>query len=480
MSIQEIMENPKTFLRLFTISDMLILMCQNPEEVPSTTNQQRKNIRRRFMTRMKQPFQMQRFKSYLEDKRKSSHTSHKKSSAAIPADVHFPINAMKRLLCKWVPSGAHLSIPGLQEENWLREEDETLIQVTFKERFSHIPHEDLEILRHDICYSPRGMVTIESVRRLVDNGIKCEIEQLDLSRKMWLKRQLTARKAELSDKLDSFGKVMPIIKEISHRLGRVAAAHAHEGSSTYAEPTMMGLLDIAKALRPLLGLPTGHVMMDAGCGVGTAIWTLCHALGTRGIGVEYSDNRMFCGSKAVEALLFSRKGDANLQHKVVLIHRDLFKLTRLRVGVTVSYQFDEAFTDVLMDHMLQLYANAPPSLRFIISSKAYKHPRFVGKFQSLGLYPLTTPILCVKTGSGESSAFIIYGRECCDYTDLGNKVLQPPPGLRKAPETQTIIRSRADSLDLFDALELDVEQMEGYYKNLSDTMEKIISAKRGA
>jgi hypothetical protein len=43
----------------------------------------------------------------------------------------------------------------------------------------------------------------------------------------------------------------------------------------------MGLINIANAIRPLLGDPLHHMLMDFGSGVGTTLWTLCNALGTK-------------------------------------------------------------------------------------------------------------------------------------------------------------------------------------------------------
>ena len=514
------MENlDKAFVRLFTTADMLILMKQKLATGPITT-QERKNIRKRFITRLKSPFQVERFKMYLEKKCKREEPNdvvrcleqklnQKEECVGNSMDLQpvsdmvtiaknnagennagdvdcylqvYPIETMKRLLCKWVPSGSELSIPHLESENWLREEDNNLIRTNFKERFAHLTVEDLEKLRYDICSSPPGMLTIERLRRSVDNDLKDKIAELQLKRKSWLARQKTARLAETFEKMDIFKEVMPIIKDISHRLGRRASAHAHDGTSTYAEPTLMGLLDIAKELRPLLGDPAGHILMDCGSGVGTAIWTLCQALRTRGIGIEYSDNRMFSGSKASYELLSCWKGNTTLQHQVVLLHHNLLNLRQIPSGVTVAYQFDEVFPPQLMDHMMVLYANAPPSLRFIICSKAYKYRSYIREFQSWGLYPLTNPILCNKIGSGESSGFIIYGRQCCDYSDLGNKVFPPPDHLNGAAkkhtsENETHLIS-PDTLALFNILQFDVDQMTCYYKKLAETMDEIISVRR--
>ena len=51
---------------------------------------------------------------------------------------------------------------------------------------------------------------------------------------------------------ESIRKVIPIINHMVS-LGREATKRAHDGKSTYAEPTRASLLKIATVLRPLLG-----------------------------------------------------------------------------------------------------------------------------------------------------------------------------------------------------------------------------------
>ena len=66
-------------------------------------------------------------------------------------------------------------------------------------------------------------------------------------------------------------------------------------------------MNIANTLCPLLGDPAHHVLMDFGSGIGTALWTLCNALDTKGIGIEYSPDRFFlcilCDEAARKVLL---------------------------------------------------------------------------------------------------------------------------------------------------------------------------------
>jgi hypothetical protein len=107
------------------------------------------------------------------------------------------------------------------------------------------------------------------------------IKEWQETKKGWRKLMRLSVAADHSVKVKSITEVMPIINDISSILSRRGTTLAHDGTSTYAEPTTMGLINIANAIRPLLGDPLHHMLMDFGSGVGTTLWTLCNALGTK-------------------------------------------------------------------------------------------------------------------------------------------------------------------------------------------------------
>jgi hypothetical protein len=375
----------------------------------------------------------------------------------------YPISTMKHILCMLVPEGAKsLSIPDLVNDcNWLREKNEELVRESFMKRFGHLPQADLEMLQRDIHHIPKGTLTIRSLRQTIDESLKGQVDELNLQRNRLLNRQKLATLANTHAKVELFQDMMPIIDDISVKLGREATALAHDGTSTYAEPTKMGLLDIADTIKPFLGDPRGHLIMDCGSGVGTALWTLCQALNIKGVGVEYSLNRMFCGCTATYQLLEKWKNHNALQHNVVMVHGNLLALHKLPEGVTIAYQYDEVFPPELMNHMLSLYALSPPSLRFVISTKAYKNPSYARLFEEAGFYSLTPGIPVRKIGSGESSGFIIYRRQGMTKLELPTRL---PLG---AP------RSLLDHL-----LMSNVESVLRYYKEVANKMKACMSVKR--
>jgi hypothetical protein len=267
-----------------------------------------------------------------------------------------------------------------------------------------------------------------------------------------------------------------IIETIAFKLGRTATELAHDGTSTYAEPTRGGLQKIASALRPILGGNlNSHVLMDCGSGVGTALWTLCQALGIKGLGIEYSTNRVFLGSVQACALLGKRIKD--LQHRVANGYGNLLDLESLPSCITVAYQFDEAFPPDLIKKLIALYVKAPLTLRFIIAAKA-NAPCSIRTFAKGGLYPLLPAIPCKKTVSGESSTFTIYGRRCCDYSDLEGKVFPPPDNAYENPTVTWDGKLISLPEAVSEVLDGDVEAAIRYYQGLRTDMERLMSVRR--
>lgn len=134
------------------------------------------------------------------------------------------------------------------------------------------------------------------------------------------------------------------------------------------------------------------------------------------------------GAAYTSTLLSKRGSDPALQYKVATAYGNILDLTFLPEYVTIAYQYDEVFPLDVMEKLMVLYRMAPLSLRFIVGSKSFKQPSYGGFYERWGLYPLLRPILCKMIGSGESSEFTVYGRRCCDYSDLRGIVMPPPTG----------------------------------------------------
>lgn len=340
--------------------------------------------------------------------------------------IELSVDDMKVLLMMLVPQPFQGSIADLKTEAW-DDMCEREVQVAFEQRFGHLARMELESLMQNPSHVPQGMVPIHTLVAQFDEDIRLQMLQMETALQLGKAKRRQATLATSQFLRRCYGEVMPILDSIANLLGQKATQLAHEGSSTYAEPTQTGLLKIAGAMKPLLGNNLdGHVLLDCGAGVGTALWTLCQALGIKGLGIEYAEKRVFTGSHYTSAMLKAFKGNEALQYKVVNMHGDLLHLQSVPSCVTVAYQFDEAFPPRLMKKMLQLYLHAPLTLRFIIATKTKKDSQYVAMFAKYGLYPLQPTIACVKAGSQESSHFTIYGRRCCDYSDLKDKVLAPP------------------------------------------------------
>ena len=286
-----------------------------------------------------------------------------------------------------------------------------------------------------------------------------------------------------------FGNAWPIINSIVSSIGGNTDL-AHDGSSSYSEPTLHSVLRIASALKPLLGDNRDrHVLMDTGAGLGTALWILCNALGIKGVGIEDSANRLFLGSSETVKFLNACKNKAALQHKVVNCHGNLLALRRLPSYVSVVYMFDLAFSPALMYHLIDLYAKAPLTLRFVITSKQ----EYAKEFRAKHFYPLLPNIPCKMIRSrGRNATFTVYGRHCCDYSDLVGKVFPPPDlssGLSEGADEvdddvmESVMQDYQSELKLPPEVEQvlmhgDVEAATQYYIELEDAMQKLMSRKR--
>lgn len=417
----------------------------------------RKNLRKRFQRRVTHPNNAVAFSTYLEtlraletarcdgvngsnDDNIVDDCPHLETPPRVVSDdeqgMELSVDDMKLLLMMLVPQPFQGSISDLKNETW-DDKCEREVQVAFDQRFGHLARKELDALMHDPSHVPQGMVAIHTLVAEFDEGLKSQRLQLEKALRLGQAKRRQATLATTSFLRRCYGASMPILNGIAQILGHRATQLAHEGSSTYAEPTQTGLLKLARDIRPLLGKNLDeHMLLDCGSGAGTALWTLCQALGIKGLGIEYAEKRVFTGSHHTSTLLKAFKDNEALQYKVINVYGDLLNLQSLPSCVTVAYQFDEAFPPRLMKKLMQLYLHAPLTLRFIIASKPNKHSQYVAMFADYGLYPLRPTIACVKAGSQESSLFTIYGRRCCDYSDLKDKVWAPPT-VKATPDNTT-------------------------------------------
>jgi len=144
-----------------------------------------------------------------------------------------------------------------------------------------------------------------------------------------------------------------------------------------------------------------------------------------------------------------------------------------------AYQYDEAFPPGLMEATLQLYKNAPLTFRFVVSARSGRNPAYCQEiFDEAGLYPLQAPIPCKKTGSGEGSSFTIYGRRCCDYSDVGDLVLPPHATTAIPPTPDLSIPPTPLPDDVAQILAGNREAFQRYYQALATKTESLMSQKR--
>ena len=159
-------------------------------------------------------------------------------------------------------------------------------------------------------------------------------------------------------------------------------------------------------------------MLDCGSGTATLLWILCQALQIKGMGIEYSKNRVITGSVGTCDLLQRYRDEKGFMYKVANTYSNLLDSTSFPSRVTIVYQYNEAYPKQLMKHLTACYANAPLTLRLMISAKSHKHCGYNKIFADAGLYPLTPSIPCKMISSNAGSTFCIYGRRSCNYADL--------------------------------------------------------------
>jgi hypothetical protein len=397
----------------------------------------------------------------------------------VAVSTDFTDMEMASLLDMFVPTELNIPIQELMDKKWLREKDFNQIRLTFEQRFGHLTPSACGLLRMD-SQAPEGMVRINSLVKPYIETIK---HQRDVLNGVIRLGQDTGRASTLAEnqfREVQMGEKLPIIKSISLLLGRRATELAHDGTSTYAEPTQAGIIKVAEKLRELMGPNRkDQMLIDCGSGVGTALWIMCQVLDCKGLGLEYSTNRVFTGCARTSQLLDKYESNPAFEFRVANMHGDLHALRNLYEGLVGAYQYDEAFGPALMEDTLEMYKNAPLTFRFVVCAKSQRSPAY-GKemFEEYGLYPLTSPIACKKVGSGEASSFVIFGRRCCDYSDLPGKVLEPPETTTPYPMPARDCKPTPLPVEVVRILDGDMEAAKQHYKNLFKDMKDLMSIKR--
>ena len=82
--------------------------------------------------------------------------------------------------------------------------------------------------------------------------------------------QATRLKNKFNQKVDANCEALDDI----HKMGQKYAKNTHNGDSTYAEPRRSGIEEIAKVLRGFNLDAKCDAILDAGGGIGTAVWAL--------------------------------------------------------------------------------------------------------------------------------------------------------------------------------------------------------------
>jgi hypothetical protein len=396
------------------------------------------------------------------------------------ASLPFIEMEMASLLNIFVPANLTIPIEEQTHKNWLKEKELNHIRLTFEQRFGHLTPSACALLRSDSQVPPGGMVAIKSLVGPYLATLRARREKLNEEIKRGQDKNRASTVAETRFREVQMGEKLPIIKRISLLLGKNATELAHDGTSTYAEPTQAGIIRIAEKLRELMGPSRrDQMLIDCGSGVGTALWIMCQVLDCKGLGLEYSTNRVFSGCAKTKNLLDELEGNLAFQFRVANMHGDLHDLEALFKDLVGAYQYDEAFAPYLMVKMFELYSRAPLTFRFVVCAKSQRYPAY-GKemYEDYGLYPLTLPISCKKVGSGEASSFVIFGRRCCDYSDLSGKVLEPPETTTPYPMPAPDYKPPSLPAEVARILDGDMEAAKQHYTNLYVDMETRMSKSR--
>lgn len=326
-----------------------------------------------------------------------------------PASTEFTRQQMADLLETFHPT--HAIVAEMALESWTDASDEA-VETAFNERFQYLSIEDLRSIKDDpVSNVPPGMHKVTDTLVRYERLIKSQQRAANESRRVLTrkkKRSTTAyqnlRRQWISESCQySVGK-------ISYYLGTEATRLAHDGSSTYAEPTNETMVKVSESLKTLMGSAEDRReqgIVDCGSGTGTAIWTMSALLGCKGLGIEYAYRRLYTGSSNTTRFLQHMEETGSPVHgRAVNTLQDLYMGNEFPACVTVMFSNDEAFPPALLRHCLSIFVNSS-TVRWLVSSKLHR-PSFSEMINEHGLEKVVGPIVGKKTGSGESTTFYIY------------------------------------------------------------------------
>jgi hypothetical protein len=187
--------------------------------------------------------------------------------------------------------------------------------------------------------------------------------------------------------------------------GGESRAPIGESKSINGSFTKGSFIKMAEYMEEHFNVNKNDIVCDAGCS--SNCWTLhmAQVFGCKGFGIEFDNGRAFTAVNNFVEMMKSEKQITN--KKVAYVCKDLMSLSSLG-PTTILYMFDEAFTDRLMDHMLQLFTSTK-SIRLILSVKQARRPTYAQKFEGYG-WTAHGSIACTKYGCCGSNTITFYVR----------------------------------------------------------------------
>ena len=334
----------------------------------------------------------------------------------------FSLTERKWLLTSIVPEA--LDADSVVAERWPKRSHHIITEV-FLNRFETA---DISTLRNfldsESTILPDGMVMAKTKLQIHHKGLDAVLQTISAAKKSTkstlndIDRVHTVMKKARNTKRD--GGVADITASIQHLLAREATKHFHDGTSTYAEPTLRGWKGIAEALsaKPMT---SDDIIVDLGSGSAATLWYLCQYHRCRGIGIEYGEARLRTAAKWSIELLKKHGKNTNFNTQVVNTHNNIMSLTAMP-PCSVLYIYDEAFPDDLMDKIFELIDSAPSRLRYVLTFKANKFPEYKAKFRACrGFRVVSMANKVNKAFSAEGSSYDIYERVVDDADDVNEE-----------------------------------------------------------
>ena len=353
-----------------------------------------------------------------------------------PSQSPLNVDQKRMLLQSFVP--ASMAWEDIVKERWhLKSQATSTIQKVFDERFGRrlTLANVADVYDNGIAGMTQVQDALEAVRenkRQVKDMACEEFKSINAKKN----KAIEATRA-LTLSLDPMGL---ILRHVHHFLGKRGTALAHDGSSTYAEPRKNNINDLCQLLLRNKLVSVDDVVVDFGSGAMTALVHMCQIWRCRGLGIEYSENRVYAAASYLKQLFTIHLGNPSFNPQVVCFVANIMAMERMLKTCTILYMFDEAFPPELMSWICEMINNAPLTLRIVIAAKAMKDCETKKSFaQDSGLYQLMAPLHCTKIGSGESSTFCVYGRDGLDYGE-GFDLFPPPDGTPvHAPQTMSTV-----------------------------------------